>query len=58
MNPHYTIADTSAILSPGLLFYKELIQRNIERCLQIAGFRATRALLVTEGSPRWLEGAP
>ena len=24
----------------------------------VAGFRATRALLVTEGSPRWLEGAP
>src|SRR5438093_9113987 len=37
MNPHYTIADTTAILSPGLIFYKELIQRNIERCLQIAG---------------------
>ena len=37
MNPIYAIADTTAILSPGLIFYKELIQRNIERCLQIAG---------------------
>ena len=37
MKPEYAIADTTSILSPGLLFYKELIRRNIERCLQIAG---------------------
>jgi D-serine deaminase-like pyridoxal phosphate-dependent protein len=37
MNAHYAIADTSTILSPGLIFYKDLIQRNIARCLEMAG---------------------
>src|SRR5205823_11693920 len=37
MNPMYAIDDTSAVLSPGLVFFKELIQRNIARCLEIAG---------------------
>src|SRR5450432_1890683 len=37
MNPIYAIEDTSAIFSPGLLFYKDIIQRNIAECLRIAG---------------------
>jgi D-serine deaminase-like pyridoxal phosphate-dependent protein len=37
MDPIYAIDDTSAIQSPGLLFYKDLIERNIQQCLQIAG---------------------
>jgi len=37
MNPIYAIDDTSAVLSPGLLFYKDIIQGNIESCLRIAG---------------------
>ncbi len=37
MNPLYAIADTSAILSPGLLFYKDLIRRNIALCLEMVG---------------------
>jgi D-serine deaminase-like pyridoxal phosphate-dependent protein len=37
MNAHYAIADTSTIVSPGLIFYKDLIRRNIERCVQMAG---------------------
>jgi D-serine deaminase-like pyridoxal phosphate-dependent protein len=37
MSPMYAIADTSQVLSPGLIFFKDLIQRNIDRCLQIAG---------------------
>jgi D-serine deaminase-like pyridoxal phosphate-dependent protein len=37
MNPAYAIADTSGMLSPGLIFFKDLIQRNIDRCLQMAG---------------------
>jgi D-serine deaminase-like pyridoxal phosphate-dependent protein len=37
MNPAYAIQDTSAIFSPALLFYKELIRQNIARCVEIAG---------------------
>jgi D-threonine aldolase len=37
MNSVYAIDDTSAVLSPGLLFYKDLIQKNIECCLRVAG---------------------
>ncbi len=37
MHPQYAIADTAAVLSPGLLFYKDLIRRNIARCLELAG---------------------
>ncbi len=37
MNPAYSIADTSSIISPALLFYKDLIRRNIARCLEMAG---------------------
>jgi D-serine deaminase-like pyridoxal phosphate-dependent protein len=36
-NPAYAIEDTSAVFSPGLIFYKELIERNIRRALEIAG---------------------
>jgi D-serine deaminase-like pyridoxal phosphate-dependent protein len=37
MNPLYTIRDTSTIFSPALVFYKDLIQRNIARAVEIAG---------------------
>jgi D-serine deaminase-like pyridoxal phosphate-dependent protein len=37
MNPAYAVHDTSAIYSPGLLFYKDIIRRNITRSLEIAG---------------------
>src|SRR5690349_8961565 len=33
----YTLHDPSGVLSPGLLFYKELISRNIARMIEIAG---------------------
>jgi D-serine deaminase-like pyridoxal phosphate-dependent protein len=37
MDSRYVIADTSAVLSPGLLFYKDLIRHNIARAIAIAG---------------------
>src|SRR5262249_10933879 len=37
MNPLYAVADTSTLLSPGLLFYKDVIRRNIALCLEMAG---------------------
>ncbi len=37
MNSQYHIADTSTIFSPALIFYKDLIQRNIDRLVTLAG---------------------
>jgi D-serine deaminase-like pyridoxal phosphate-dependent protein len=37
MNAHYAIADTSSIYSPALIFYKDLIRRNIGRVIEMAG---------------------
>jgi D-threonine aldolase len=37
MDPRYAIRDTTTIFSPALIFYKELIQRNIARTVEIAG---------------------
>jgi D-serine deaminase-like pyridoxal phosphate-dependent protein len=37
MNPHYVIRDTSAVFSPALVFYKDLIRQNIARAVEIAG---------------------
>src|SRR5262249_45164731 len=37
MNPAYRIDDPSQILSPGLLFFKDLIAANLRRCLEMAG---------------------
>ncbi len=37
MNPVYTVRDTSAVYSPALLFYKDLIRRNIARAVELAG---------------------
>jgi D-serine deaminase-like pyridoxal phosphate-dependent protein len=37
MNPHYAIRDTSALFSPALLFYKDLIRANIARAVELAG---------------------
>src|SRR5919198_1456302 len=37
MNPQYLVLDTSTIYSPALHFYKDLIRRNIEHAISIAG---------------------
>jgi D-serine deaminase-like pyridoxal phosphate-dependent protein len=37
MNLQYAIADTSSVFSPGLVFYKDLIRRNIAEAIRIAG---------------------
>ena len=37
MNPAYALKDTSDIFTPALVFYKELIRRNIARAVEIAG---------------------
>jgi D-serine deaminase-like pyridoxal phosphate-dependent protein len=37
MNALYAIDDTSKIYSPGLIFYKDLIRRNIARAVEIGG---------------------
>ena len=37
MDPRYQIRDTSEIISPGLVLYKELIAANLRRILEIAG---------------------
>ena len=37
MNPHYAIRDTSAIYSPALVFYKDLIRKNIAYAVEMAG---------------------
>jgi D-serine deaminase-like pyridoxal phosphate-dependent protein len=37
MLTQYQVADTSAIYSPALLFYKDLIRRNLARAIEIAG---------------------
>jgi D-serine deaminase-like pyridoxal phosphate-dependent protein len=36
MKPTYTLADASGVFSPALLFYHDLICRNIARCVEIA----------------------
>src|SRR4051794_9680155 len=37
MNSQYLVHDASTVLSPGLLFYKDIIRRNIARAVEIAG---------------------
>jgi D-serine deaminase-like pyridoxal phosphate-dependent protein len=37
MNPHYVIRDTSAVFTPALVFYTDLIRQNIARAVEIAG---------------------
>jgi D-serine deaminase-like pyridoxal phosphate-dependent protein len=37
MNPTYRLTDPSGVASPSLLFYKDLIHRNIARAIEIAG---------------------
>src|SRR5438477_5022795 len=37
MDPAYALRDTSDIFTPALLFYKDLIRRNIARAVEIAG---------------------
>lgn len=36
MKPHYLIHDTSSVFSPALIFYKELIQRNLDQIISMA----------------------
>ncbi|MGE3807692.1 MAG: D-TA family PLP-dependent enzyme [Gemmataceae bacterium] len=37
MNSQYAIHDTSRIFSPGLVFFKDLIRRNVAEAIRIAG---------------------
>jgi D-serine deaminase-like pyridoxal phosphate-dependent protein len=37
MDPHYVIRDTSAVFTPALVFYKDLIRQNIAHAVAIAG---------------------
>ncbi len=37
MNPTYVVQDTSNVYSPALLFYRDLIRRNIELAVQMVG---------------------
>jgi D-serine deaminase-like pyridoxal phosphate-dependent protein len=37
MDRTYAIADTSDIYSPGLIFFKDLIRRNLTRAIELAG---------------------
>jgi D-serine deaminase-like pyridoxal phosphate-dependent protein len=37
MNPLYALSDTDSILSPSLIFFPELIRRNIARVIEMAG---------------------
>src|SRR3954454_2217692 len=37
MNPMYAIQDVASVFSPALLFYKDLIRKNIARAIEIAG---------------------
>src|SRR6266851_5157978 len=37
MNLAYALKDTALVFSPALLFYKDLIRKNIARAIEIAG---------------------
>lgn len=37
MHPAYALADVSAVFSPALVFYPELIRRNVARVVEMAG---------------------
>jgi D-serine deaminase-like pyridoxal phosphate-dependent protein len=37
MNPTYRLTDAAAVFSPSLVFYPELIRRNISRVIEMAG---------------------
>jgi D-serine deaminase-like pyridoxal phosphate-dependent protein len=37
MNPAYRLADVSAVFSPALVFFPELIRRNVARVVEMAG---------------------
>jgi D-threonine aldolase len=37
MDSHYAVEDTAAVYSPALLFYKDLIRRNIAHAVEMAG---------------------
>lgn len=37
MSPEYAIADTSSLLSPSLVIFRDLVERNLDEILRIAG---------------------
>jgi len=37
MNPQYAIRDTSSIYSPALIFFKDIIRKNIAYAVELAG---------------------
>jgi D-serine deaminase-like pyridoxal phosphate-dependent protein len=37
LNPQYAVADTSQIISPGLVLFRDLIEANLDRMIHIAG---------------------
>ena len=37
MNPAYALSDVSSVLSPSLVFFPELIRKNISRVVEMAG---------------------
>lgn len=37
MDPRYTITDTSSLLSPSLIFFKDLIEHNIHHAIEMVG---------------------
>ena len=37
MNPIYQIRDTSGVYSPALLFYRELIAKNLQTAIGMVG---------------------
>ena len=37
MQPHYRIDDTQAIVTPALIVFRDLLQQNLDRMIQIAG---------------------
>jgi D-serine deaminase-like pyridoxal phosphate-dependent protein len=37
MNPAYTLSDPASVFSPSLVFYPELIKKNIQRVIEMAG---------------------
>src|SRR4029453_785806 len=36
-DPRYAIADTSSILSPGLVIFRDLVEQNLDEMVRVAG---------------------
>jgi D-serine deaminase-like pyridoxal phosphate-dependent protein len=37
LDPRYAIADTSSILSPGLVIFRDLVEKNLDEMIRVAG---------------------